>query len=300
MGNPRGLTRLIAASRVTNTGDGTTGESFLNNVTGSGVAVSMSNYIMTASSWSNTPAAPPTLYASESTFTNLTVTFGTFGSKASLIQNKTTSGWTVSYISPLNTATATFNSISWSGGTGTLNLSINGEITPGTPTTSVTVWYTGYVNPYLPYGGLDNTDPAVCYPDCETAYNVTFTFSAGAIAADGSTTNDLYLSYIPDRFGAAFNSTVYGAGPGPATSWQILQERRAGATPTIDEVQWATDSGFTNIVSYTTTHTISSTNNTDETNGGRFYLRYKLNGAGSFTNWNSGNPIDWVDPRNDT
>lgn len=299
MGNQRGLTRLIAASRVTNTGDGTTGESFLNNVTGSGATVSMSNYIMTSSTWSNTPSAPPTSYTTPHTFTNLTLTFNTFGTKASLIQDKSTTNWATSYISPLSTATSTLNSISWSGGVGTLNLTINGEVTPGSPVESVTVWYQGYTNPYLPYGGSGNTDPSICSPDCETAYNVNFTFSAGAVAASGSTTNELYLSYGPDRFNVGFNHAVFGPGPTAATSWQILQNRGPGATPTIDAVEWATDSGFTNIVSTTVTHTISSDNNTDPTNGGQFYLRYKLNGAGSFTNW-SGNPVQWTDPRNDT
>jgi hypothetical protein len=250
---------------------------------------------MTASAWSNTPSAPPTLYSSTHTFSNLTLTFNTFGTKASLIQDKTTGAWTVNYISPLSTATATLNSISWASGVGTLNLTINGEITPGTPSTSVTVWYNGYVSPYLPYGGPGNTDPNVCYPDCETAYNVDFTFSAGAIAASGSSTNDLYLTYIPDRFSAQFNPTVYGAGPTAATSWQILQDRKPGTTPTIDAVEWATDSGFSNVVSTSNPFTISSTNNTAES----YYLRYKLDGAGSFTNF-SGNPVVWTDPRLDT
>jgi hypothetical protein len=309
MSTLRGLQRLIRASRVTDTGDGTAGESFLNNVTGSGTSVSMSNYIMTASSWSNTPSAPPTLYSNIHTFTDLTLTFDTFGSKASLIQAKGVGSpsWAVSYQSPFSTATATLNSISWASGVGTLNLTINGELTPGTPTTSVTAWYQGYTSPCVPFETNNTGGPGGCYVctntsncgnclnDCTTSYYVDFTFSAGAIAASGSSTNDLYLSYGPDRFASAFNSTVYGPGPTVMESWQILQSRRAGANPTIDAVQWATDSGFTNVVSTSTTYTISSDNNTDVS----YYLRYKLDGAGSWTEW-AGNPVQWIDHRNDT
>lgn len=292
----RALTSLIVASG----GGATAGQSFLNNVTGSGAGNQMTNYIIEGASWSNTPSAPPTLYATPTTFSNLTLTITTFNSKASLIQNKGTGAWTVSYISPLNTATATLNSISWASNVGTLNLTINGEITPGTPTTTVTVWYQGYTSPCLPFPTTDTSGPGGCYvspedctSDCETAFNVNFTLSAGAIAASGSSTNDLYLSYTVDPGG--FNPTLYGPGPTGGSSWSILQDRRPGATPTIDAVEWATDSGFTNVVSTSNPYTISSDNNTTTT----LYLRYKLDGAGSFTNYSS-NPIVWTDPRLDT
>lgn len=312
MSVPQGLKRLIAASRVSVPTDGAPGESFLNNVTASAAGVKMTDYLMSSSVWSNIPASPPTLYESQSTFTDLTLTFDTFGSKAPVIQEKTTGSWTVNYISPLSTANATLNSISWLSNVGTLNLTINGELTAGTPTAAVTIWYQGYTSPCLPFpttetsgpggcyvcgntGGGGDCQPGQCSSDCETAFNVNFTFSAGAVAASGSTTNDLYLAYIPDRLGAAFNYTIYGPGPTAGTSWQILQNRRPGATPVIDAVEWATDSGFTNVVSTSNPYTISSDNNTTAT----LYLRYKLDGAGSFTNF-SGNPVSWSDPRIDT
>lgn len=303
MSSLRGLQRLIRASRVSDTGDGTTGESFLNNVTGSGAAVSMSNYIMTASSWSNTPAGPPFSYPSAHTFSDLTINFATFGNKASLIQNKTTGNWSVSYTSPLGTSTATLNSISWSGGTGTLNLTINGELTPGTPSTAVTVWYDGYEQPFVPFAttvgppyecnGFPPNICSNCTSDCETTYDVLFSFSATAVAASGTSTNTLFLNYNPDRFAAGFNHIAYGPGPTVTDTWEILQDRRGG-TVTIDAVQWATDSGFTNVVSNSANFTISSDDQTTAT----YYLRYKLNGATSWTEW-SGNPVVWSDPRTD-
>ena len=290
MSTQRGLIRLINAKTGT---EGTAGDTFTGKVVNTAGA-SMAQYKINDPAWSNEPSNV-TVYSNTHTFTNLTLTLNEYGARASEIQETTTGGWTVNYTSPLSTAGATLNSISWASNVGTLNLTINGELTAGTPSTSVTVWYQGYTSPYLPYGGGGNTDPSVCSPDCETAFNVNFTFSAGAVAASGSTTNTLYLSYVPDDYGAAFNPTIYGKGPTAGTGWTINQDRRAGATPVLTAIEWATDSGFSNVVSTSNPFTISSTNNTDVS----YYLRYKLDGAGSFTNWAS-NPVTWQDPRNDT
>lgn len=290
MSNQRGLTRLILAKTGT---IGGAGDSFATDVVATAGA-SMAQYKMEGSSWANAPD-PATTYANTYTFTNLEGTITTYNARANEIRNTATSAWTVSYISPLNTASATLNSISWSNGVGTLNLTINGELTTGTPSASVTVWYQGYTSPYLPYGGAGNTDPSICSPNCETAYNVDFTFSAGAVPASGSTTNTLSLSFVPDNYGAGFNPAIYGPGPGSGNTWSVTQDRRAGATPTIDAVEWATDASFTNVVSTSNPYTISSDNNTDVS----YYLRYKLDGAGSWTTYAS-NPIVWQDPRNDT
>lgn len=290
MSTERGLIRLILAK----TGSlGVAGNSFSGQVV-STAGASMAQYIMEGSSWANTPS-PSTTYATPTTFTNLEITITTYGARANEIRNTATSAWTVSYISPLSTASATLNSISWTDGVGTLNLTINGELTTGTPVSSVSVWYQGYTNPYLPYGGPGNTDPSICSPNCETAYNVDFTFDPGAIPASGSTTNNLSLSFVPDNYGAGFNPAIFGPGPSAGNTWSVTQNRRPGATPTLDAIQWATDSGFTNVVSTSNPYTISSDNNTDVS----YYLRYKLDGAANWTNWAS-NPVPWQDPRNDT
>lgn len=290
MSTLRGLRRLIQAKSGTL---GSNGQSFRNNVVNVNGA-SMGQYKMESPSWSNVPSSSTT-YASTHTFSNLTLTIGTYNARASEIQETAVSAWSAFYISPLSTASVTVNSVSWSGAVGTVSLTIYGELTTGTPTASVSVWYQGYTYPYLPYGGSGNTDPNVCSPNCETAYNVNFTFSAGAVPASGSTTNNLSVQYIPDDYGAAFNPTMYGPGPTAGSTWSVTQDRRPGATPTIDAVQWATDSGFTNVVSSSNPYTISSDNNTNVS----YYLRYKLNGAANWTNWAS-NPVVWQDPRNDT
>lgn len=297
MSTQRGLIRLINAKTGT---EGVANDTFTGKVVNTAGA-SMAQYKINDPAWSNEPS-DVTVYANTYTFSTFTLTLNEFNTRASEIQETTTSAWSVSYISPYSTAGATLNSISWASGVGTLNLTINGELTTGTPSATVSVWYQGYSYPYLPYGGSGNTDSSICidpnYPytdDCSTAFNVSFTFSAGAVAASGSSTNTLYLSYVPDDYGAAFNPTIYGKGPTSATGWSINQDRRAGANPTIDAVEWATDSGFTNVVSTSNPYTISSDNNTSVS----YYLRYKLDGAGSFTNY-SGNPVSWTDPRQDS
>jgi hypothetical protein len=288
MSNQRGLTRLILAKTGTL---GVSGNTFRNQVVNVNGA-SMGQYRIEGSSWTNTPSGS---YGTPHTFSNLTITVTTYGTRANEIRNTATSAWSVSYISPLGTATATLNSISWSNGVGTLNLTINGELTTGTPVSSVSVWYQGYTNPYLPYGPSMNTDPSNCSPNCTTSYNVNFTFDPGAIPASGSSTNNLSLSFVPDNYGAGFNPAIFGPGPSAGNTWSLTQDRRPGATPTLDAIQWATDSGFTNVVSSSNPFTISSDNNTNVS----YYLRYKLNGASSYTNWAS-NPVVWQDPRNDT
>jgi hypothetical protein len=290
MSNQRGLTRLIQAISGTL---GSAGQSFRNNVINVNGA-SMAEYKMEGSSWANTPN-PSTTYADSVTFTTLQMTITTYGARAGTIRNTALSAWSVAYISPLSTAGATVNSVSWSTNVATLSVTINGELTTGTPVSSVSVWYQGYTNPYLPYGPSGNTDPSNCSPNCETAYNVNFTFDPGAIPASGSTTNNLSLSFVPDNYGAGFNPAIYGPGPGAGNTWSVTQNRRPGATPVLTAIQWATDSGFTNVVSSSNPYTISSDNNTNVS----YYLRYKLDGAANYTTWAS-NPVVWQDPRNDT
>lgn len=290
MSTLRGLIRLILAKTGT---AGVATDSFRDNVVNVNGA-SMAQYIMESPSWSNVPSSSTT-YATPHTFSNITITIGTYNARASEIQETTTAGWSAFYISPLSTASVSINSVSWSGNVGTLSLTVQGELTTGTPTSSVSVWYQGYTYPYLPYGGSGNTDPNNCSPDCETAFNVNFTFDVGAIPASGSTTNNLSVQYIPDDYGAAFNPTMYGPGPTAGGVWSVTQNRRPGATPVLTAIQWATDSGFTNVVSSSNPYTISSNNNTNVS----YYLRYKLDGAANWTNWAS-NPVTWLDPRNDT
>ena len=298
MSTLRGLIRLIKAKTGT---EGGGGQSFSGSVA-SASGASMAQYKINDPVWSNEPS-DVTVYPSSSTFTDLTLTLNEYNARASEIHETTTGSWTVSYISPYATATATLNSISWATDVGTLNLTINGELTPTAGTPTVTIWYQGYNSPYLPYGGTGNTDPQICidpnppYTDgCTTAYDVNFTFSVGQAAASGSSVNTLYLSYAPDDYGAAFNPTIYGKGPTVATGWDITQNRRAGIVSTIDAVQWSDDSGFSNIVSSSNPLTISSDNNTV---AGPYYLRYKLDGAADWTNY-AGNPVSWTDPRDDS
>ena len=290
MSTLRGLIRLILAKTGT---AGVATDSFRDNVVNVNGA-SMAQYIMESASWSNVPSSVTT-YVTPHTFSNITITIGTYNARASEIQETTTASWGAFYISPLSTASVTINSVSWASNVGTLSLTVQGELTTGTPVSSVSVWYQGYTSPVLPYGPSGNTNPNDCSPNCETAYNVNFTFDAGAIPASGSSTNNLSVQYIPDDYGAAFNPTMYGPGPTAGSVWSVTQDRRPGATPVITAVQWATDSGFTNVVSSSATYTISSDNNTNVS----YYLRYKLDGAASYTNWAS-NPVVWQDPRNDT
>lgn len=286
----RNLKNLIKASGYA----GTSGQSFRNHVAGAASGVKMSDYNMGNPAWTNTPN-PSTTYATPTTFSNLTLTLGVYNAKASQIQETTTASWQVAYISPLSTASATLNSVSWASNVATVSITVNGELTTGTPTTTASVWYQGYTYPYLPYGGSGNTDPNTCSPDCETAFNVSFTMSANPVAASGSTTNNLSVQYVPDKYGAQYNPTIWGPGPTAGGTWTVNQDRRPGAQPTVDAVQWATDASFTNVVSTSQTYTISSDNN----NYTELYLRYKLDGAGSWTDYPS-NPLVWQDPRNDT
>ena len=287
---PRTLQRLIIASGNA----GTSGQSFRNHVAGAVSGTKMSDYNIDSPAWTNTPSAVTT-YPTPTTFSNLTLTLGVYNAKASQIQETTAAGWSVAYISPLSTASASINSVSWASNVATVSVTINGELTTGTPVTTASVWYQGYTNPVLPYGGSGNTDPSNCSPDCTTAFDVAFTMSANPIAASGSTTNNLSVQYVPDKFGAQFNPTIYGPGPTAGGQWTVNQDRRPGAQPTVDAVEWATDAGFTNVVSTSQTYVISSDNNTYT----ELYLRYKIDGAGSFTDYPS-NPLIWQDPRNDT
>ncbi len=298
----RNLKNLIIASGYA----GVAGQSFRNHVTGSGTGTAMSDYNMGSPTWSNafTQLLSGAPYPTPYTKTDLTLTLGLFNSKAYTIQSKNLSNWTLSVISPGGTASGSLNSISWASNVATLNLTLFGELTTGTPTTAVSVWYnpasypSGWLNyaPYLPYGYDGNTTATgtSCDPDCTTSYNVTFTFTVNGVGASGSADSEIYLSYAPDNYSAGYNASIYGPGPTGGSSWSITQNRRDGNTPVVTAIEWATDSGFTNVVSTSTTYTISSDNNTTAT----VYLRYKLDGAGSWTESPS-NPINWQDPRDD-
>lgn len=296
---PKNLRALIVASGYA----GTAGQSFRNHVAGAGTGVKMSDYLMASPSWANAPDGITTQYMTPTTFSTFEVTLGVYGSKASLIRNAGTSAWSLSYISPLNTASVVLNSVSWSGAVGTLNFTLNGEITTGTPTVAASAWYndseypSGWLTgaPYLPYGYDGNTDPTNCSPDCTSSFIVTFAFTATPVAASGYTDNELRFAFTPDMYAAGFNPNLFAPGPGAGPSYTVRQNRRAGATVTVDAVEWATDSAFTNVVSYGQTYSISSDNNTTAS----VYLRYKLDGASSWTEHPS-NPITWQDPRDDT
>ncbi len=296
----RNLKNLIIASGYA----GVSGQSFRNHVTGSGTGTAMSDYNMGSPSWTNgfTQLLSGAPYPTPYTKTDLTLTLGLFNSKADKIQSKNLSNWTLSVISPGSTASGSLNSISWSGNIGTLNLTLFGELTTGTPTTNLTRWYQGYTSPYVPFETtigppytcttLENCGN--CVSDCTTSYNVDFTFSVNGISASGSADSDIYLSYAPDNYSAGYNPPIYGPGPTGGSSWSITQNRRDGSIPVVTSIEWATDSGFTNVVSTSTTYTISS----DHLANVDVYLRYKLDGAGSWTEHPS-NPINWTDPRND-
>lgn len=294
---PRNLRALIIASGYA----GTAGQTFRNHVAGAASGATMRQYIMESPAWANAPSSS-TVYPATQNFGSMTLTINTYGSRASNIHNTATGAWSLSYISPLNTASVVLNSVSWASNVCTLNFTLYGEITTGSPTVNASVWYatsaypSGWptADPNLPYGSSGNTDPTNCSPDCTTSFLVTFSFTASPVAASGNTTNDLRLAYTPDNYAAGFNPNLYGPGPGGGPSYSVQQDRRPGATVTIDAVEWASDAAFTTIVGTGQTYSISSDNTTTAT----VYLRYKLNGASSWTEYPS-NPINWQDPRDD-
>lgn len=293
MSTIRGLIRLIKASSGT---EGVATNSFRYNVTASADTVGMADYKIGGVTWNNYPQAPPYTYASGDTF-SVSASLSEYGSKAPTIKEISTSAWaTTATIYDGGAGTATLQSVSWAGSQPTLTIQMTGAVTPGTPTTSVnSPWYTGYSYPNTPWG-TTCASPTSCTctgADCTTGYSVSFIINSGSIAASGTSSMYVNVVYTPDHYTAGFNPQYTNSS---VLSNFIVSVNRIANNAVPLEVHWYSDYVDGTEVGTGYTYNITSYQDTNGTNGGKVYYKYRQVGStGSYT---SGD-ITWQDPRPD-
>ena len=291
MSTIRGLIRLIKASSGT---EGVATNSFRNNVTASANGVGMADYKIGGVSWTAYPSAPPYTY-SDGASLSLTATLSEFGSKATTILNSSTSAWATTFTNydGNGTGTVTLNSVTWSTNSPTLNMTLHGAVTPGTtPAATISnLWYTtGGAYPNTPWG-TTCTSPTVCNcsgTECTDGYSVTITLDPGTIAASGTSSMYLNVTFHPDHYDAGFNPLYDNSA---VISSFITSVNRIANTVSLD-VYWYDDAGMTSLVGTGYTYSFTSYQTTD------IYIYYKYRKSGSSESFQTGY-VHWVDPRPD-
>ena len=289
MSTTRGLIRLIKASSGT---EGVATNSFRNNVTASANGVGMADYKIGGVSWNNYPQAPPYTYASGDSF-SISASLSEFGSKATTIQETSTSAWAITATTyEGGVGAATLTGLSWTSNQPTLTIQMTGAVTPGTPTTTVnSPWYSGYYYPNTPWGTTCSspTDCSCVGAECTTGYTVDLVINSGSIAASGTSSMYVNTVYTPDHYTAGFNPQYTNAG---VLSNFIVSVNRIANTAVPLEIHWYSD--YIDGTQVGTDYTYSFTSYADT------YVTYyyKFRKSGSSDAYQSGS-ITWQDPRPD-
>lgn len=268
------LQRLIIASG----GVGVPGESFRNDVTGAASGARMSDYRLTAVGFSGEPA--PELTYDDNDLFNVTATF-TRGSRAHHIQRNVSAAWAVSIIGGPTGASATVETFT-----------ANGSPLGASHSLGIRV--------RAPYGGSpaisgNLTQPAALEPADPDAdpWPVRLTFSVGG-GGTGTTAMTLEPLYVVDA--GAFNTALTDA-------WPMTINNRSWSTSDY-ECEWHGNSGFTDLLSTSATYDLTNSALYPSVPEGLFggeeitvYLRYRLVGGSTWTEYGGTGAVFYEDPR---
>lgn len=271
---PRTIRELIIAGGH----DGSSGQSFLGHVPGAASGVESDDYLITAVGFTGEPDPDaPGGYPDNSLF-NITATL-TRAAQAYRIQRNVSAAWSFPLTVGGAGASATLESFSAggspSGATHALGLRVRGAYGG-----SATVGASGE-QPEALEPGSPTTDP---WPVRWTA----------SVSGGGSGQSSLTIApaYAPDLGG--FNAPLVGA------SWPLTVDNRAWSAAAF-EFEWHATSGYDSLVSSAAQFDLTSSGLYPSSSLGllpgeslTLYLRYRLIGAGSWTNYGA---VGYSDPR---